>query len=171
MTPTLQGRRRQIVQYRFCKNSMVKMPRANIVKSVQLKRWSTALIYACSGCQAAWILNRFIREKGVAAYRELLAKAPTYLDFLVDQALKMDRSTAEGKLHSGTGSNGPSSLPCSTPQARYTSMLLATTTRPARPWNVSINDSACMPELRIRSMTTSAFGRRVGKSRRSPRID
>ena len=72
---------------------------------------------------------------------------------------------------SGTGSNGPSSLPCSTPQARYTSMLLATTTRPARPWNVSINDSACMPELRIRSMTTSAFGRRVGKSRRSPRID
>ena len=42
--------------------------------------------------------DKFLREQGADAYRKLLAQAPPYLDYLIDRARKMDRTTAEGKL-------------------------------------------------------------------------
>jgi hypothetical protein len=44
-------------------------------------------------------------------------------------------------------------------------MLLAATTRPAMPRNACIKDFAWAPDLSIRSMTTSAFGRIAVKPR------
>ncbi len=42
--------------------------------------------------------DKFLKEQGAESYRKLLAQAPAYLDYLIGRALKMDRSTAEGKL-------------------------------------------------------------------------
>jgi DNA primase len=43
--------------------------------------------------------DAFIRKQGAAAYRELLAKAPTYLDYLTDRAVSThDVGTPEGKV-------------------------------------------------------------------------
>jgi DNA primase len=43
--------------------------------------------------------DAFIRKQGVAAYRELLAKAPTYLDYLTERAVTThDLGTPEGKV-------------------------------------------------------------------------
>lgn len=42
--------------------------------------------------------DKFLKERGAAAYKELLTQAPPYLDYLISKARKMDRSTAEGKL-------------------------------------------------------------------------
>ncbi|HUO34550.1 MAG TPA: DNA primase [Candidatus Acidoferrum sp.] len=42
--------------------------------------------------------DKFIREQGVRAYQALLQQAPSYLDYLVARARRMDRSTAAGKL-------------------------------------------------------------------------
>jgi DNA primase len=43
--------------------------------------------------------DAFIRKQGAAAYRELLAKAPTYLDYLTDRAVAThDVGTPEGKV-------------------------------------------------------------------------
>jgi DNA primase len=42
--------------------------------------------------------DQFLRQQGPDAYRKLLAQAPSYLDYLINRALNMDRSTAEGKL-------------------------------------------------------------------------
>ena len=44
--------------------------------------------------------DKFLKEQGAEAYRKLLAQAPTYLDYLISRARKMDRTTAEGKLAS-----------------------------------------------------------------------
>ncbi|HXW54333.1 MAG TPA: DNA primase [Candidatus Cybelea sp.] len=42
--------------------------------------------------------DKFIREQGADSYRKLLEEAPSYLDYLIGRARKMDRTTAEGKL-------------------------------------------------------------------------
>jgi len=42
--------------------------------------------------------DKFLREQGADAYRQLLAQAPPYLDYLIGRARQMDRSTAAGKL-------------------------------------------------------------------------
>jgi DNA primase len=42
--------------------------------------------------------DKFLKEQGAEAYGQLLAQAPTYLDYLISRASRMDRSTAEGKL-------------------------------------------------------------------------
>jgi DNA primase len=42
--------------------------------------------------------DKFLKEQGAEAYRELLAKAPPYLDYLIGRARRMDRSTAAGKV-------------------------------------------------------------------------
>jgi DNA primase len=42
--------------------------------------------------------DSFIRAQGPAAYINLLNQAPTYVDYLISRARKMDMSTAEGKL-------------------------------------------------------------------------
>ena len=42
--------------------------------------------------------DKFLKEQGAEAYRNLLAKAPPYLDYLIGRARRMDRSTAQGKL-------------------------------------------------------------------------
>jgi DNA primase len=42
--------------------------------------------------------DKFIKEQGAESYRKLLGQAPTYLDYLIGRARKMDRTTAEGKL-------------------------------------------------------------------------
>jgi DNA primase len=42
--------------------------------------------------------DSFIRADGPAAYTKLLNEAPPYVDYLISRALKMDMSTAEGKL-------------------------------------------------------------------------
>ncbi len=42
--------------------------------------------------------DKFLKERGAAAYKELLAQSPSYLDYLIGKARRMDRSTAEGKL-------------------------------------------------------------------------
>jgi DNA primase len=42
--------------------------------------------------------DKFLKEQGADAYRKLLSGAPTYLDYLIGRARKMDRTTAEGKL-------------------------------------------------------------------------
>ena len=42
--------------------------------------------------------DKFIHEQGVEAYKNLLREAPSYLDYLVARARKMDRSSAAGRL-------------------------------------------------------------------------
>lgn len=42
--------------------------------------------------------DSYVQKKGAEAYRELLAKAPAYVDYLISRARQMDLSTAEGKL-------------------------------------------------------------------------
>jgi DNA primase len=42
--------------------------------------------------------DKFLKEQGTGAYKELLSKAPPYLDYLIGKARRMDRSTAEGKV-------------------------------------------------------------------------
>jgi DNA primase len=42
--------------------------------------------------------DKFLKEQGADAYRQLLAKAPPYLDYLIGRARHMDRSTAAGKV-------------------------------------------------------------------------
>ncbi len=42
--------------------------------------------------------DQFVRERGAAAYRELLAGAPLYLDYLVGRARRLDTGAVEGKL-------------------------------------------------------------------------
>jgi DNA primase len=42
--------------------------------------------------------DRYFKENGADAYRKLLASAPSYLDYLIDRARAMNRSTASGKL-------------------------------------------------------------------------
>jgi DNA primase len=42
--------------------------------------------------------DTFIRKKGTDAYREILSKAPPFLDYLIARARQMDLSTGQGKL-------------------------------------------------------------------------
>jgi DNA primase len=42
--------------------------------------------------------DKFLREQGAEAYRQLLAQAPAYLDYLIGRARTMDRTTAQGKI-------------------------------------------------------------------------
>jgi DNA primase len=42
--------------------------------------------------------DEFLKKNGADAYRKLLAEAPTYLDYLIARARRMDRTTAAGKL-------------------------------------------------------------------------
>ncbi len=42
--------------------------------------------------------DSFLRSEGAAAYTKLLNEAPTYVDYLISRARKMDMTTAEGKL-------------------------------------------------------------------------
>ena len=42
--------------------------------------------------------DSYVQKKGPEAYRDLLGKAPAFLDYLIGRALQMDLSSAEGKL-------------------------------------------------------------------------
>ena len=42
--------------------------------------------------------DKFLKERGAEQYKELLAQAPAYLDYLIERARRMDRSTAPGKV-------------------------------------------------------------------------
>jgi len=42
--------------------------------------------------------DKFLKEQGVDAYRNLLAQSPPYLDYLIGRARQMDLSTAAGKV-------------------------------------------------------------------------
>src|SRR5580704_12565044 len=42
--------------------------------------------------------DKFLKEQGVDAYRNLLAQSPAYLDYLISRARQMDRTTAAGKV-------------------------------------------------------------------------
>ncbi|HYL68352.1 MAG TPA: DNA primase [Candidatus Limnocylindria bacterium] len=42
--------------------------------------------------------DKFLKQQGADAYRQLLTKAPPYLDYLIGRARQMDRSTAAGKV-------------------------------------------------------------------------
>src|ERR1700691_5668209 len=42
--------------------------------------------------------DKFLKEQGAEAYKKLLAQAPPYLDYLIERARKMDRTTAAGKV-------------------------------------------------------------------------
>jgi DNA primase len=42
--------------------------------------------------------DQFVRQASAAAYRELLVKAPLYLDYLISRARQMDIGSIEGKL-------------------------------------------------------------------------
>ena len=42
--------------------------------------------------------DSFVQKKGAEAYRELLSKAPAYVDYLIERARHMDLKTPEGKL-------------------------------------------------------------------------
>jgi DNA primase len=42
--------------------------------------------------------DKFLKEQGADAYRQLLAQAPPYLDYLIGRARRMDRTTAAGKV-------------------------------------------------------------------------
>ena len=42
--------------------------------------------------------DKFLKEQGVDAYRNLLAQSPPYLDYLIGRARQMDRTTAAGKV-------------------------------------------------------------------------
>src|SRR5579862_165645 len=42
--------------------------------------------------------DKFIKEQGIEAYAKLLTNSPPYLDYLINRARQMDRSTAQGKV-------------------------------------------------------------------------
>jgi DNA primase len=42
--------------------------------------------------------DKFLKEQGAVAYQALLAKSPPYLDYLIERARRMDRTTATGKV-------------------------------------------------------------------------
>jgi DNA primase len=42
--------------------------------------------------------DKFLKEQGAEAYRDLLVKSPPYLDYLISRARQMDRTTAAGKI-------------------------------------------------------------------------
>ena len=42
--------------------------------------------------------DKYIKEQGVEAYAKLLTNSPPYLDYLINRARQMDRSTAQGKV-------------------------------------------------------------------------
>ncbi len=42
--------------------------------------------------------DSYVQKKGADAYRELLSKAPAYVDYLIERARHMDLTTPEGKL-------------------------------------------------------------------------
>jgi DNA primase len=42
--------------------------------------------------------DKFLKEQGVDAYRNLIAQSPPYLDYLIGRARQMDRTTAAGKV-------------------------------------------------------------------------
>ena len=42
--------------------------------------------------------DKFLKEQGADAYKELLVQAPQYLDYLIARARRMDRSTAAAKV-------------------------------------------------------------------------
>jgi DNA primase len=42
--------------------------------------------------------DKFLKDQGVDAYRNLLAQSPPYLDYLIGRARQMDRTTAAGKI-------------------------------------------------------------------------
>jgi DNA primase len=42
--------------------------------------------------------DKFIKEQGVDAYAKLLTNSPPYLDYLINRARQMDRTTAQGKV-------------------------------------------------------------------------
>jgi DNA primase len=42
--------------------------------------------------------DKFLKEQGADAYRKLLAQAPPYLDYLIERARRMDRTTTAGKV-------------------------------------------------------------------------
>jgi len=42
--------------------------------------------------------DKFLKDQGADAYRQLLAQAPAYLDYLIGRARQMDRTTAAGKV-------------------------------------------------------------------------
>jgi DNA primase len=42
--------------------------------------------------------DKFLKEQGADAYRQLLAQSPPYLDYLIGRARQMDRTTAAGKV-------------------------------------------------------------------------
>jgi DNA primase len=42
--------------------------------------------------------DKFLKERGADGYRNLLAQAPPYLDYLISRARQMDRTTAAGKV-------------------------------------------------------------------------
>jgi DNA primase len=42
--------------------------------------------------------DKFLKDQGVDAYRNLLAQSPPYLDYLITRARQMDRTTAAGKV-------------------------------------------------------------------------
>src|SRR5208282_4461190 len=42
--------------------------------------------------------DKFLKEQGAAAYERLLKDAPLYLNYLIERALKLDRTSAAGKL-------------------------------------------------------------------------
>ncbi len=42
--------------------------------------------------------DKFIKEQGIEAYKKLLLQSPPYLDYLINRAKKMDRTTANGKV-------------------------------------------------------------------------
>jgi DNA primase len=42
--------------------------------------------------------DKFIKEQGIEAYKNLLLQSPPYLDYLITRAKKMDRTTANGKV-------------------------------------------------------------------------
>jgi len=42
--------------------------------------------------------DKFLKEQGIDAYRNLLAQSPPYLDYLIARARQMDRTTAAGKV-------------------------------------------------------------------------
>ncbi|MGH9683865.1 MAG: DNA primase [Candidatus Acidiferrales bacterium] len=42
--------------------------------------------------------DKFLKEQGAEAYRNLLVQSPPYLDYLISRARQMDRTTAAGKV-------------------------------------------------------------------------
>jgi DNA primase len=42
--------------------------------------------------------DKFIQQNGIEAYKKLLLQSPPYLDYLIQRARKMDRTTANGKV-------------------------------------------------------------------------